>query len=62
MKAQVGSNKVLPTVLPASVIFSFIEMVLSLVFRVHLMQIAIKDYYVTHLFVDVNEYKSEALI
>lgn len=49
---------VLPTVLPASVIFRFVEMVLSLALRVHFMQIAIRDYYITHLFVDVNEYKS----
>lgn len=62
MKVQVGSNKVLATVLSASVIFRFDEMVLRLALRVHLMQIAIKDYYITHLFVDVNEYKTEALI
>lgn len=61
MKAQVESNNCF-TVLPASVIFRFVEKVLSLVFQVHLMLIAIKYYYITHLFVDVNEYKSEALI
>lgn len=58
MKARVGSNIVLTTVLPAAVMFKFTEMELHLDLRVHLMQIAIKDYYVTHLFVDVNEYKA----